>query len=465
MCLSMMIVKVNLRSSLIFLIEYFFKVNSRFLSHLILNYSLIKLFLSIYMKISLFNTNLSATYINILGNFFMIRPELFFPELSPIENVNLPDHESQFNDEVILVISIDIEPGRSDKIQVYEHDDPEQLAVEFTQKHKLGVKAKMILTDEIKKHLKVAISRVITLNCMKTMSKFQLDPTPEKSKQTFSEVSMKVKQNLASSTTITPDKSEKKYFSGYLAAHAPSNKSKTEKINQIPKPRGRNAQITPNKRYNPLLMSPDPHKSIASIQNLTNKKWPYNSLDSNFKEIFNIENKKNAMGNSQKIMKKVKQQKYDEIFQLLRPNTNGIISAETVKRGGIPENVQKILQPLLEELEEMKETLNFSEFCDAMDMLMKVISPGDKSALMSPCKPRERRRESPSFRPKINQDKSQHSRNLSVSSLYDRGLQKKQELSRRLLKEKMQMQEAELKECKFIPTVTNPRRNYSKIES
>lgn len=395
----------------------------------------------------------------------MIRPELFFPELSPIENVNLPDHESQFNDEAILVISINIEPGRSDEIQVYEHDDPEQLAVEFTQKHKLGVKAKMVLTDEIKKHLKVAISRLIALNCMKTMSKFHLEPSPEKPSQTFSEVSMKVKQKLNNSSTMTPDKSEKKLFSGYLSSQVSGSKSKTEKINPIPKPRGRNAQITPNKRYSPLRPSPDPQKSIPVTQNSTTKKWPFNGLDSNFKEIFNIENKKCTMDNSQKIMKKVKQQKLNEIFQLLQPNTNGIISAETVNKSKIPENFQKILQPLLDELEEMKETLNFSEFCDAMELLLKVISPGDKSALMSPSKPKVGGRESPSFRPKINQDKSQQSRNLSVSSLYERGLQKKQEMSRRLLKEKMQLQEAELKECKFIPTVTIPRRNYSKPES
>ena len=346
----------------------------------------------------------------------MQSPELFFPELSPIEKLYAQDNESESKEELILVISINIGDGRTDQIQIYEQDDPEQLAIEFTQKHQLGAKVKIVLEKEIEKYLNIAISRCLALNCLKANNKLKLEVSHSKAGTTFSEVSMKVNEKLINQTLSVPENHK---FQKSLARQIPKPPNKPLPYQSISKLTAN----MPKKSHNSLLSSPELVKYSQARQNSI-KNWPIAGLSSNFKEIFQTE-KKTKPDNSERIMKKIKDKKYSEIFQVLSPNTNGTISVETIKKSKIPEKIQKILQPLLEELEEMKETLNYSEFCEAMDMLLKTISPGDKSVLMASEKKSAVRRDTSGFGTRGYNDKGMHYRNGSASSLLDKGSSRK----------------------------------------
>jgi hypothetical protein len=131
-------------------------------------------------------------------------PELYFPELSPIENNLLGQNYSVDDGEALLIITIDIGDGRKDEIKVYEHDDSDQLALDFCHKHKLGARAKLLLADEIEKYLKIALSKAKTQSptttdkstpTMRNNNSVQSPQRPRRN-QTFSQRSMQVKQNM-----------------------------------------------------------------------------------------------------------------------------------------------------------------------------------------------------------------------------------------------------------------------------
>ena len=159
-------------------------------------------------------------------------------------------------------------------------------------------------------------------------------------------------------------------------------------------------------------------------------------------------------------MKKIKYSRYKEIFNSLCPNSKGVISPETIQRSQAPGGIKKIIAPLIEELEELDETLDFHEFYDAMEMLMKVLTPGDKSNLLLPNKTSSQGKSEPKGKTKASVSMS--TRNMSTSSLYERSLQRKQEISRKLAKERESLEEQQMKECKFVPTITSiHRRSFS----
>ena len=122
----------------------------------------------------------------------MENPELFFPELSPIENNLLEKNYSVDDGEAVLIISLDLGDGRSDQIKVYEHDDSDQLALDFCHKHKLAARAKMLLAGEIEKNLKIALSRAAALST--SYSSTQSYSSRPRRNQNFTQRSMQSKQ-------------------------------------------------------------------------------------------------------------------------------------------------------------------------------------------------------------------------------------------------------------------------------
>jgi hypothetical protein len=66
----------------------------------------------------------------------------------------------------------------------------------------------------------------------------------------------------------------------------------------------------------------------------------------------------------------------------------------------LPGSTLAILKPLLDELNDLEETLNFEEFCEAMEILIKKISPAERSELLKTCKARPQA-DVYEFKPKI----------------------------------------------------------------
>ena len=72
-----------------------------------------------------------------------------------------------------------------------------------------------------------------------------------------------------------------------------------------------------------------------------------------------------------------------EIFKLLDTNKTGIISAEKIDIEKIPTFLLKILSPLLFELEDKNQFLNFDEFSMCINRLFETLNFKDKNAFIN----------------------------------------------------------------------------------
>ena len=382
----------------------------------------------------------------------MEAPELFFTELSPIENNLLEKHYVIDEGQAILVISLDIGDGRKDEIRVYENDNSDQLAIDFCYKHKLGAKAKLLLAGEIEKHFKVALSRSIALS----ISHQSTSPAHPKSpparngrSQTFTQRSMQVKQSLLKTPPNPSSEASSPSYNPITRRLSPSKLSQASTSIQaspshLKKPNKRNQSLYEiNSSAKPQNSSFNSKSVSVSVPCSSN---PHQSASK-------PEGK--TLGKSERIMKRIKYSRYKEIFDSLCPNSKAVISPETIQRSRVPGAVRKIIAPLVEELEELDETLNFHEFYDAMEILMKVLTPGDKSLLLLPNKKNAQAKPEPMRRTKTAVCSN---RNMSTSSLYERSVHKKQETSRKLAKERESLEEEQMKECKFVPIITSVHR-------
>lgn len=152
----------------------------------------------------------------------MESPDLYFPELSPIENDMLCKNYSIGDSKEILIITIDIGDGRKDEIQAYEYDDSDQLALDFCYKHMLGARAKILLADEIEKYLKIAIQRA-------NSKKIQENPAQglnrARRSQSFTQKSMQVKRSLTRKRTpvLQPKHSVSVFSNKFLSVQETSD--------------------------------------------------------------------------------------------------------------------------------------------------------------------------------------------------------------------------------------------------
>ena len=205
-----------------------------------------------------------------------------------------------------------------------------------------------------------------------------------------------------------------------------------------------------------------PFKSVIIPED---SKCDYSDIRSSFNSIQLNDNPRSVSQLSvtsdkktERIMKKIKYQRYKEIFSMLLPDIKGLISKETIYKNNLSSGLRKIISPLLDELEELNETLDFNEFYDAMEMLMKSLTPGDKSIILLPTKAKTVPDIEYNFKPKTNAEQN----SVSNFTLYERGIQKKQEISRKIEKERKNNLESEMKECKFTPNLMN---NQKKIKN
>ena len=152
---------------------------------------------------------------------------------------------------------------------------------------------------------------------------------------------------------------------------------------------------------------------------------------------------------SEKIMQKLKISRYFEIFQSLNPDKDGNITAEEIYPENLDEEILRIIYPLLEELAQIGEPLNFEEFCDSMDNLLKTLTPGEKSSLLG-------------IRKKQTEGSEISSSNRSIplnegSAVYDRHMIKELQKEAKIqhLQREKEMQEVE--GCTFRPQTTRYR--------
>lgn len=157
---------------------------------------------------------------------------------------------------------------------------------------------------------------------------------------------------------------------------------------------------------------------------------------------------------STQIIERLKQERFKQLFEMLNPDENDEIVSYGVEPEKLSAELLTVMFPLLEELEQLGEPINFAEFCEAMDNLLLTLTPGDKSMILVP------RRSRPdaeyfSHQPQINEffPKSYRQKQLAKLPLYDRMNYLTIEKKQRIEEAKTRGEQAELDQCTFHPKI------------
>ena len=78
--------------------------------------------------------------------------------------------------------------------------------------------------------------------------------------------------------------------------------------------------------------------------------------------------------NSEILFNKSKNESFIHIFKKLDSDNDNIISAFCLKKENLPDKINRILNPIYNELKQDNETLNENEFCQALNHLYDVRS-------------------------------------------------------------------------------------------
>jgi len=97
---------------------------------------------------------------------------------------------------------------------------------------------------------------------------------------------------------------------------------------------------------------------------------------------------------NEKIFKENKQRAFNNLFNALDSDQDGIISGMNVNTNKIPKKIIKIIEPLLIELKEENQNLNKNEFILAMDKLFEDISLIEKNEIINRYKNISKRKKS-----------------------------------------------------------------------
>ena len=155
---------------------------------------------------------------------------------------------------------------------------------------------------------------------------------------------------------------------------------------------------------------------------------------------------------SLRLLQKKRRVRYQEIFEELNPDENQEISASRVVVEELDRDVLLIIAPLLEELESLKVTLNFAEFEEAMDALVKTLNPEQKAKLLCYAKREKGGQTEDTHKPLTNvYSGSERFRQRRQTPFYKRIMEHKQQIQEKLEAQKLLKEEKELKECSFQP--------------
>ena len=148
---------------------------------------------------------------------------------------------------------------------------------------------------------------------------------------------------------------------------------------------------------------------------------------------------------SDKLLMKVKIDRFSDIFQQLNPDVNGLIRYKNIKIDEVEPGILRVIEPLLGELEELNQPLNFQEFVDSMENLLKILHPVEKDIFLT--KPKKKIEES-----EMSTKKSVNS--CDYSNLYLRNVEQKNMTAARLEIQREMKKILEVEGCTFKPKTT-----------
>ena len=157
---------------------------------------------------------------------------------------------------------------------------------------------------------------------------------------------------------------------------------------------------------------------------------------------------------SDKIILKVKIDRFSEVFNQLNPDASGLISYKNINLHDIEPGMLRIITPLLNELQELDQPLNFEEFVDSMENLFKYLSQAERDVFLT--------------KPKRRVEETEASMKKSVSNcdfnrIYHQQVEQKNNCKAKLEIEREKLKILELEGCTFRPQTTRfPNKIYNK---
>lgn len=162
----------------------------------------------------------------------------------------------------------------------------------------------------------------------------------------------------------------------------------------------------------------------------------------------------NGKQRSEQILLKRKIERFQEIFGQLRPDEQGYIAVHRIVVEEIDKPTLRVIAPVLEELESFDQTLNFPEFVDAMEELLKTLTPGEKAEFLDYRKKPDLGGSQNTFAPAIRPYKfSPGYETRAQMPIYDRMLSYQQAAESKVQAEKELKLRKELASCSFKPSI------------
>lgn len=84
-----------------------------------------------------------------------------------------------------------------------------------------------------------------------------------------------------------------------------------------------------------------------------------------------------------KIIDKTKREKMNDVFDLLDSDSDGLISSKRIDIETIPGEVLEVFTPLLQEMEDIAQTLDRDEFVEAALRLYQTLNVADKNIILT----------------------------------------------------------------------------------
>ena len=286
------------------------------------------------------------------------------------------------NSQEILRLTIELPDGSTDVIVVHEADEPAELAAEFCNKHKLDDRNLENLINLIEQNIDILIEAEKNVENPKMQLVKQIVILPSRKRPASPQLISQAKEIHESFVRSQPRRP---------TSTAPTQKRVVEKDNI--------------NRYG--------IKTPTKVVRTSHKPY-YDKLD-----------------------------QYFTLFELLNPDSEGKISAESLVVPALPPNMMQIINPLLNELKTTHKNIGFSDFTQAMDKIINSRESGDKARLLET---------------KHKKDYNFANGKSGKLTLYDRQMLIKMKNEEKLKEKRALKQDQELKECKFQPKVRGNSR-------
>lgn len=157
---------------------------------------------------------------------------------------------------------------------------------------------------------------------------------------------------------------------------------------------------------------------------------------------------------SSKLLQRKRLQRYKEIFAQLLPDEKSEIRYDGIKQEIVDSDLLLLLKPLLDELQSLKVSLNFSEFEEAMDALVRTLDPGAKARLLGYSKKDQPPSPQATHKPHITPYKcSERLQRLLQVPQYERWKEGRRDAQTWRDTEKQRKDALELEECSFQPKI------------